>query len=672
MPVTYSDDGQPRARITVTNYERIERFNMSDFVGVVLDESSILKSHDGKTRTYILEATAKTPYRLACTATPAPNDIMELANHAEFMGVMTRNEMLSCFFVHDGGETQKWRLKRHATKPFWEWVSSWAVFVRKPSDLSYEDGPFTLPPITIEQVVVESNFTPEGFLFPVEAQSLSERIAARRESIGERVRMVADIVARRPDEQWLIWCDLNGESDALKRAIPGSTEVRGSDSDQAKTDNLLGFAEGAVRVLITKPKIGGFGMNWQNCHNVIFCGLSDSWEQYYQAIRRCWRFGQSQDVHVWIVTTASSGAVAANIRRKEQQATDMYDSLVSHTRKITERNIRKQETSMDDTVTLVKTAKGRCFDLSHGDSSNVMAAAQDNSVDYILYSPPFESLYTYSNSVQDLGNCRSSKEFMEHYQFLLQELYRVLRPGRLLSIHCMNLPTSKVRDGVIGLRDFRGEQIRAVQATGMVFHSEVVIWKDPVTAMQRTKALGLLYKQLRKDSAMSRMGIPDYLVTFRKLGENAAPVTKKAQDFPCSRWQRYASPVWMDINQSDTLQRTSVREHEDERHICPLQLGVIRRSIELWTNPDDLVLDPFAGIGSTGVVALEMGRRFQGVELKESYYKQAVANLEHTESVAKMDLFTGRNAPEIDTPAGDAARSNNQDTERSATCSDSF
>jgi DNA modification methylase len=267
------------------------------------------------------------------------------------------------------------------------------------------------------------------------------------------------------------------------------------------------------------------------------------------------------------------------------------------------------------------------FALYHGDCVDVLKELPADSIGYSIFSPPFASLYTYSPSDRDMGNCSGSPEFFEHFAFLVDELYRVMKPGRDLSFHCMLLPTSKTRHGYIGLDDFRGDLIRAFQKAGFIFHSEVTIWKDPVTAMQRTKALGLLWKQLKKDSAMSRQGIPDYLVTMRKPGENPDPVAHKPEDFPVDLWQRYASPVWMDINPSRTLQRESAREEKDERHIAPLQLDVIERALMLWSNPGDIVLSPFAGIGSEGYCAVKMHRRFLGVELKASYFQQCVDNL---------------------------------------------
>ena len=279
-----------------------------------------------------------------------------------------------------------------------------------------------------------------------------------------------------------------------------------------------------------------------------------------------------------------------------------------------------------DNINVISQSVTDRYALYNGDSCEVLKGIPDNSIHYSIFSPPFASLYTYSNSERDLGNCRTTSEFYEQFMFIVSELYRVLMPGRLISFHCMDLPLSKERDGIIGIRDFRGELIKVFENAGFVLHSQVCIWKDPVTAMQRTKAIGLLHKQIKKDSCMSRQGIPDYLVTMRKPGDNPEPVTHTNETFPVAVWQRYASPVWMDINPSDTLQASSAREEKDERHICPLQLGVIRRALNLWTNPNDIVLTPFLGIGSDAYVALEMGRRAIGCELKTSYYNQAVAN----------------------------------------------
>jgi len=292
-----------------------------------------------------------------------------------------------------------------------------------------------------------------------------------------------------------------------------------------------------------------------------------------------------------------------------------------------------------DSVNVIDQATSERYALYNGDSAEILKGLPAGSVHYSIFSPPFASLYTYSNSERDLGNCRTTTEFYEQFKFIVDELYRVLMPGRLLSFHCMDLPLSKERDGIIGIRDFRGELIKLFEDSGFVLHSQVCIWKDPVTAMQRTKAIGLLHKQLKKDSCMSRQGIPDYLVTMRKPGENPEPVSHTNETFPVQAWQRYASPVWMDINPSDTLQASSARDEKDERHICPLQLPVIRRALNLWTNPGDIVLTPFLGIGSEAYVALEMGRRAIGIELKPSYYQQAVRNCQNVTAVEQTSLF---------------------------------
>lgn len=623
--------------VIVANYDMLSHFDVRRFSGVVLDESSILKAYDGATRTTITESFADTPFRLACTATPAPNDFMELGNHAEFLGVLTRAEMLATFFVHDGGETQNWRLKGHARDAFWKWLASWSVMLRHPADLGYDGTGFTLPALSVTHHRVETDAT-DGNLFAMDAQTLPERIAARRGSVNERADACAAIV-NADREPWVVWCHLNSEADALKKRIPDAVEVRGSDDHDTKRATLMGFADGSIRVLITKPSIAGFGMNWQHCARMAFVGVSDSWEQYYQAVRRCWRFGQTRAVDVHVIAADTEGAVVANLQRKDAQANEMARELVKHMSDLTRVGLHGVTRQRDDYVTDVVT--GDRFTLYRGDCVEQMAHIASDSVGFSVHSPPFASLYTYSASDRDMGNCRSHEEFFAHYRYAIAEMFRVTMPGRLASVHCMNLPTSKVRDGVIGLRDFRGEVIRAYEDAGWIYHSEVVIWKDPVTAMQRTKALGLLYKQIKKDSAMSRQGIPDYLVTFRKPGDNPEPVTKTPESFPVQLWQQFASPVWMDINPSDTLQYRSAREHDDERHICPLQLDVIRRAVRLWSNPDDVVLSPFAGIGSEGVVAIEEGRQFVGVELKGSYYGQAARNLANAHESRDMDLFTG-------------------------------
>lgn len=640
IPVRYCrDQSQVEPGITIANYEMLPHFSPDQFAGIVLDESSILKAYDGKTRTAIIDAFKQTPFRLACTATPAPNDYMELGNHAEFLGVMTRAEMLSMFFVHDGGDTSQWRLKGHAEKDFWKWLCSWAVMIRKPSDLGYDDGAFTLPEMVMHQVEVRAEKPSDGFLFPVDALTLQERLRARRDTVAERVAHCAAVVNGTP-EQFIVWANLNAEADALEKSIPGSVNVEGSDSRDFKENVVRDFQSGKVRVVISKTSIFGWGLNLQCCRNVAFVGLSDSYEAFYQAVRRCFRFGQKEVVNVYVISAETEGAVVSNIKRKEADAMKMAENMVEHMQELNAAALHGATTrKKDDYVRETKQGEGWTAHL--GDCVDVAKELPDNSIGFSVYSPPFASLYTYSNSDRDMGNCKSMEEFQEHYRFLVREIFRATKPGRLTSFHCMNLPTSLTHHGYIGIQDFRGDLIRMHQAEGWIFHSEVCIWKDPVTAMQRTKALGLLWKQIKKDSAMSRQGIPDYLVTMRKPGVNQDPVSHTAEEFPVELWQRYASPVWFDINPSDTLQFRSAREHNDERHICPLQLQVIERALELWSAPGDLVYSPFMGIGSEGYVALQKGRQFVGSELKRVYWGQACRNLENVlrDSSAQAGLF---------------------------------
>ena len=332
--------------INITNYEKLHKFDAGVFTGVVLDESSILKAYDGKTRNAIIEAFSNTPYKLACTATPSPNDFMEIGNHAQFLGVMSHSEMLATFFTHDGGDTSKWRLKGHAQSEFWKWVCSWAVLLSKPSDLGFSDAGFELPPIYRHQHEVKVEHQGQAadgaqmYLFAVEARTMAERRNARKVSIVDRVEAARLLVASEPDEQWLIWCNLNAESEALTRAIPGAVEVTGSDSEAHKEQAAIDFVRGNIQTLVTKPSIFGYGLNFQNCARSAIVGLSDSFEDLYQLERRIWRFGQKRDVHIHYITSELEGQVVRNIERKQQQYEEMTAGMLAHMREINRQNVR--------------------------------------------------------------------------------------------------------------------------------------------------------------------------------------------------------------------------------------------------------------------------------------------------------------------------------------------
>lgn len=629
-----SQNGIKNEEVNVSNYEMFDKFDMTLFGGIALDESSILKGQDGKTRKKLIEECKYIPYKLSSSATPSPNDYMEFGNQVEFLGIMKMQEMLATFFTHDSSDTSKWVLKGHGRVKFWEWMATWAVCIKSPSDIGFDDSRYLLPELKIHTHLVEGTAT-KGFFSDV-ASTLNERIKARKSSVDKRVVACADLV-NGIDEQWIIWCNLNEESEKLSKAVHNSKDIKGSDSIDYKEQVIEQFNTGKLPVLISKSSITGFGMNWQHCNHTAFVGLSDSWESYYQAIRRFYRFGQTKIVNVHLFLSESEIAVLKNLKEKEYRHEEYSKQMISHMRDFMKREITKTKIEKDDYNR--RKVETKNYEVHLSDCVDLAKELKTESIDYTIFSPPFSSLYTYSNSDRDMGNSRTTEEFYMHFRFLVKELLRITSCGRLLSFHCMNLPSSKVNDGVIGLKDFRGELIKMFVDSGWIYHSEVCIWKDPVTAMQRTKALGLLHKTIRKDSSMARQGIPDYLVTMRKPGENTKPIPHTHEEFPVELWQRYASPIWMDINQTNVLQYRESRDNDDEKHICPLQLEVIERAIELWTAKDDLVFSPFMGIGSEGYVALKKGRRFIGSELKESYFNTAVKNLNRASSIERRKLF---------------------------------
>lgn len=619
------------AGIYITNYEQLEWINPAHFAGVVLDESSILKNFEGKTRKAINEAFADTPYKLPCTATPSPNDPMELGTHAEFLGVMTREQMLAMFFVHDGGDTSKWRIKGHAEGHFWEWVAQWAVVISKPSDIGFSDEGYILPALNIHEQQIETEKRENGKLFNDVQVSATDFNKELRLTLIPRMEWAAELVNASP-ENFIVWVKQDEEADKFRELAPDAVEVRGSQPADLKEERLLGFANNQFRVLLTKPKIAQFGMNYQNCANQIHVSLDFSFEALYQTIRRSWRFGQDKPVNIYLVTTDTMQNVIKSIREKQKMFDDMQAKMKIAMQKNSQIEIGRQARQHE-------TAEGENFKMILGDCVQAIQNLPDESVDFSIFSPPFASLYTYSDQVEDMGNVASYEDFCIGFDLMVKHLYRILQSGRNVAVHCMDLPIQKGKEGVIGLRDFSGLILRSFENAGFVYHSRVTIWKDPVTEMQRTKALGLLHKQVKKDAAMSRVGIPDYLLIFRKDGEATNPVVHQDSDpakpnyLPVGLWQKYASPVWMDIDYGDTLNVREAREENDERHICPLQLPTIKRALHLWTNEGDTVFTPFAGIGSEVFQALKMGRKGIGIELKKSYFDTAVKNCRKAEGV---------------------------------------
>ncbi len=616
--------------IYITNYDNLENIDASLFSGVVLDESSILKNFAGKTRTALIEAFQNTPYKLACTATPSPNDTTEICNHAEFLNIMSRTEMLAMYFVHDGGSTSDWRLKGHAKQSFWDFVSTWAVMLNKPSDIGFDDTGYNLPPLKVIEEMVITPKKNNGLLFNESAVSATEYHKELRATYQLRLDRVAEIV-NKSDENFIIWIGHDEEGKYLRSLLPDAVEVKGSDSKEYKKDKLLGFGRGEFRILITKLKIAQFGLNYQNCHNQIYASLDFSFEATYQGIRRSYRFGQTEQVNIYLVTTDTMANVKDSFENKQRAFKEMQASMTE----AMNRNI-KNKLSLQKMETTNQYKSDKC-DIRLGDCVQLIRDIPSESIGFSIFSPPFAELYTYSDKLEDMGNSKDYKEFFTAFNFLVKELYRVMWSGRNVAVHCMDLPIQKGKEGYIGLRDFSGMILQAFQEVGFIYHSRVTIWKNPVTEMQRTKALGLLHKQVKKDAAMSRVGIPDYLMIFRKDGEHEHPVHC---DIDVDTWQKFASPVWMDINYSNTLNGANAREDSDEKHICPLQLDTIDRAIRLWSNEGDTVLTPFLGIGSEVHEAIKLKRFGIGFELKDSYFNEAVKNCRKIEQeVSQKSLF---------------------------------
>lgn len=851
----------------ITNYDMLKEFDGSQFSGVVLDESSILKNYTGKTKQSILEMFEKTPYKLACTATPAPNDHLELGNHAQFLNIMESNEMIQRWFVNDSMQSGNYRLKKHGKDDFWQWVTSWAVCISKPSDVGFQDVTerysFDMPKLYTSEIIVKvdhSRAFAQGKLFMDESLSATGMWREKRETLIDRCNEAAKIILgqnklklndicgkmavcgnqntqktekkkagktlnigkkeesklslktrqseknicesiinktnqngkitnleilnleieldakdtqktmrivkdarnnqeipeKEIEEQksieilditsesqlrntkefstnktenvqfaeaklqivgeedctltiatkqesledcsvqtaiqdlenlkivqysyqeqlnilnqindfWIVWCDTDEEQNYLEKIFGDlAFSIRGSDSVTNKINWHERWLSGERKILISKVDIFGWGMNWQHCHRQVFVGLTYSFEKFYQALRRSWRFGQTQDVNAYLIYAESEGNISKSLGEK-QQAHKAMQIAMNEAMKLsgfhaTDRREAKVNIPYGDSA-------GKNWRLMLGDCVIRSKEIENNSIHFSVYSPPFANLYIYSDSIADMGNTTDMNEFMEQYQFMIDELFRVTMPGRLTAVHCKDLPLYHNRDGAAGLVDFPGRIIRAHEKAGWIFHSRITIWKDPVIEMQRTKNHGLLHKNFKVRAEVTRQGMADYVLVFRKwdgiegteslvsvkqdrvpgdyIGESCPEHYKDDRDYSIQVWQRYASPVWFDIQQTRVLNIQLARDNSDEKHICPLQLDIIARCVQLWTNKDETVLSPFAGIGSEGYEAIRLGRKFIGIELKESYFKVAVDNLKRIEEEKSHSTLFDMEALEV-------------------------
>ena len=614
--------------IFIVNYEQLQNIDTSVFSGVVLDESSILKNFNGSYRNLIIEKFENTLFKLACTATPSPNDELEIGNHSEFLNVMSSMDMRAVFFTTDKEiiKGNKFRIKNYAKNDFYAWINSWAVMLSKPSDLGFKAEGYTLPSLNYSETQIITEKKDNGKLFNDHSISATEFNGELRITKVERMGEVARIV-NNSDENFIIWIKHNEEGELLRKLIPGSIEVKGSDTQEYKEKYLLGFGKNEFRVLITKAKIAQFGLNYQNCRNQVFASLDFSFEGLYQSIRRSYRFGQKKEVNIYLITTDTMQNVVDSIKEKEQKFKDMQEGIIRNLNYVKDLNdMGKTETVQTEDYTLI-----------NGDCVEEARNLPNNSMDYSFFSPPFGALYVFSDDPKDMSNVSGDDEFMNHFQYLIKELIRVLKPGCLCSIHMMQSTTLLGKDGFYSIKDFRGELIRAFQKEGFYFHAEVMIRKDPKTAAIRTKNRQLMHGTTKKDSSINRPGLADYILTFKKPGERHAPVQN---NIPFDLWCKIAEPVWIDIEESDTLEFRSAKDDKDERHLTPTQLTPIKWCYLMWVNKGERVFSPFSGIASEGVVALDNGLKYTGIELKKSYFDISVKNCKNqVEKRNQLTLF---------------------------------
>lgn len=622
--VRYADmkDGDD---LVIVNYEQLEKVDETRFVGVVLDESSILKNFTGHYRRELTSKFHDTPYKLCCSATPSPNDLNEIGNHSEFLNVLDAQDMRSKWFVREEG-MNNYRLKGHAKADFYGWIASWAIIFENPSDIGFaEDGSkFILPDLHFIQHQIETK-PQDGYLFSQGIVNATNFNAELRKTKTQRLELAAKI-ARETEGQVLIWIKQNEEGDILRNLLPDAVEVKGSDKDADKEQRLLDFADGKIRILISKAKICGYGMNFQRCGTQIFVAPDFSFEDFYQQVRRSYRFGRHGDVNIHLIITDTMQNARSIIEEKQRKFEEMQREI--------NRNVNEHSYGLLEEYSYDEYRDDKVF-LMKGDTTIEIKRIPDNSVDLIIFSPPFSSLFTYSNYIHDMGNNESHEDFFKQYAFLLKELYRILKPGRLMCVHTKDLGVYKNSSGYTGMYDFTGEHTHHVLESGFKLHSKITIFCDPVLEMQRTKTQRLLYKQVTSDSSKTGIGMAEYITIFKKWEGDEAdwePITNlNKKNFPLETWQKWASPVWMDIKRTDVLNGKEGTDQGDEKHICPLQLEVINRLVNLWSNEGEIVFTPFLGIGSEVYMAVKNNRRGIGCELKDSYFATAVQNIRKAE-----------------------------------------
>lgn len=628
-------------KIYTANYEMLDEFDRDGFAAktfgaVILDESSILKNFSGKTKKQLIRMFKDTPYKLCCTATPAPNDLLEIGNHAEFLGIMTSRIMTSIFFIHDddaGQSSGKYRLKKHAVKQFYQWLSTWAVALRLPSDVGeYDDTGYVLPKLDIELVTVNGGFTPPGMLpgFNAGKISATEARKIRRKTLSARADKAATIINDGSDSQWLVWTGLNDEAEKLEKMLTGAVNIHGGLKLEEKASGIRKFIGGDTRVLVTKASIAGMGVNMQNCANMMFFGIDFSWESFYQAVGRIHRFGQKAErVRVVILTSEEELSVYETIEAKGREAARMTDELIEASKAFQTDNIQgKKAAQWEYSEDTVETDRYRMW---LGDSCKRMTAIPDDSLHMSIYSPPFgQTIFIYSATERDLGNCSTTDEFLKHYLFIIQDLLRATMKGRMSCVHIQDTKLYANCDGARGLQPLSDMIVDEHIKAGWIYRGRVTIDKNPQLVATRNHDNDLLFVTGKRDSTDLAPQNTDYLLLFKKPGDNPIPVTPYQNgEMNEEDWIAWARAVWYGINETDVLNVDVARSNDDERHLCPLQLNLIERAIKLYSNPGETIFSPFGGIGSEPYSAVKLRRKGFAIELKPEYWKVACRNLEN-------------------------------------------
>lgn len=639
------------SQVAITNFEKFH--SKTDLHGnvaaVVLDESSILKNGDGKTRTALIESTRGIPWKLACSATPAPNDREEYASHAAFLEyVRSNNEFYSMFFVNrDNG----WEIKPHGLEAFYQYLATWSIFLRNPERYGFTDNLTKLPKPTFKTLNLEWTTAQKQELHKLHGSAIDKKhflimlskgfvkstdgkiIEVDQPRDNAKLCAIQEVLLQE-NKPTVIWVTYNYEQQMIYDCLKGvwnTAVISGETNEDTRVKIIEDFKAGKYEVLISKPKLLGFGLNLPFVTCQIFSGLTDSYEQFYQCVRRSHRFGATEPVTVYLPVTVAEKKILVNVMRKKEtfeadstkQESDFIRNLQNNLNRFFNLPYKESSTASSN-VSVYR--EGRDWKLYNADCIRVMQQMPPETADLAVFSPPFANLFTYSDSIEDMGNTRDHSEFYLHFMFFLKGLYRVLKKGRIACCHLSQLAVLKSREGYVGLHDFRGDVIRLFQQHGFIYYGEWCIAKNPQMQAIKEKVRTLSFAQLEHDRLGSRPGLNDYILIFKKPGEADAKVSDVSGPTR-NEWITWACGVWTDIKESDTLNVRGTKSEDDVKHICPMNLTVIRRCVRMYSAPREVVFDPFSGIGSTGTEALKLDRAFIGCELKGEYYNAGIVNL---------------------------------------------